>query len=196
MHPIYLIDDDQDVIESLGWMLSGLAINSQAYQSADAFLQAVDIHQAGIAILDINMPGIDGMALLTHLKQANSPIAVIMLTGYGSISLAVKSIQDGAIDFLEKPVDGEQLVNLLERANHTSQQRWQQYQQQQQVQQRLALLTPRETQVMQQVLSGKLNKVIAAELNISQRTIELHRHNVMQKMQVNNVAELAHLLIQ
>jgi len=194
MCDIYLVDDDQDVLDSLSWMLGGLKLPTQAYLSADVFLNQVDLTQPGIAILDIQMPAMDGMALLHHIKQANSPISVIMLTGHGTISMAVNSMQQGAMDFLEKPVDGNVLLALLHKGKTLSLSRFKDQKKLSAITTRQASLTSRERQVMQRVLAGKMNKVIAAELNIAQRTIELHRQRVMQKMQVSNVAELAYLI--
>lgn len=194
MCDIYLVDDDQDVLDSLSWMLDGLGLKTQSFLNAASFLSTVDINRPGIAILDIQMPGMDGIALLHHIKAAASPMSVIMLTGHGTITMAVQAIQQGAIDFLEKPVDGDKLSMLLARAKEVSLQSHEDLRLQTEIEQRVASLTPREHEVMLKVLEGKLNKVIAAELNIAQRTIELHRQKVMQKMQVSNAAELAYLM--
>ncbi|RTR33449.1 response regulator transcription factor [Shewanella atlantica] len=194
MCDIYLVDDDQDVLDSLSWMLDGLELKTLSYLNASSFLNAVDITRPGIAILDIQMPGMDGIALLNHIKSAASPLSVIMLTGHGTITMAVQAIQQGAIDFLEKPVDGDKLSILLARAKEISLQAYEELRLQTEIEHRVASLTPREHEVMLKVLEGKLNKVIAAELNIAQRTIELHRQKVMQKMQVSNAAELAYLM--
>lgn len=194
MPQIYLVDDDQDVLDSLNWLLTGIGYTPHCFLSADAFLAHASLAQAGVAILDIQMPGMDGVALLNYLKQQQSPLSVIMLTGHGTISMAVKTIQKGAVDFLEKPVDGDKLVLLIEKALMLSNEQVAKQEMQAKQTSRLASLTPRELQVMEKVLEGKLNKVIAAELNIAQRTIELHRQKVMQKMQVSNVAELAYLM--
>ena len=113
MSNLYLVDDDQDVLDSLSWMLNGLGYQPQGFLSADDFLKSVDLQQSAIAILDVQMPGMDGSALLSHMVQANSPIAVIMLSGHGNIAMAVQAIQKGALDFLEKPVDGDKLAILL-----------------------------------------------------------------------------------
>ncbi|MBE7214531.1 response regulator [Shewanella benthica] len=191
---IYLVDDDQDVLDSLSWMLDGLNLSTQGFLNADAFLALVDIKQAGIAILDIQMPGMDGIALLNHLKSQHSPFSIIMLTGHGTISMAVNTIQQGAMDFLEKPVDGDKLQLLLEKAKQLTLENYHDQCLLDSIEDKMNHLTSREKQVMTMVLEGKLNKVIASELNIGQRTIELHRQKVMQKMNVSNVAELAYLI--
>lgn len=194
MCKLYLVDDDQDVLDSLSWMLEALGHTAEVYLSADAFLEAVDLHQSAIAILDIQMPGMDGIELLSRIKSANSPISVIMLTGHGTISMAVQSIQKGAIDFLEKPVDGDKLNSLLVLAEQATFAAFDNHALRLSISERLSCLTSRELEVMHKVLEGKLNKIIASELAIAQRTIELHRQKVMQKMQVKNVAELAYLM--
>ncbi|WP_110457642.1 response regulator transcription factor [Shewanella algidipiscicola] len=194
MCKLYLVDDDQDVLDSLSWMLDGLGLQTHSFRSGEAFLAQVDLQQPGIAILDIQMPSIDGMELLDRITSTHSPIAVIMLTGHGTINMAVQSIQKGALDFLEKPVDGDKLHNLIKLAEHNTASCYTQRAQQASVSERIDSLTPRERQVMYKVLEGKLNKVIANELDIAQRTIELHRQKVMQKMQVSNIAELAYLM--
>lgn len=194
MNNLYLVDDDQDVLDSLSWMLEGMGLTCIAFSSAGQFLTNVDIRLAGVLLLDIKMPSMDGMELLTKMVNEQSPISVIMLTGHGTIAMAVKSIQQGAFNFLEKPVDGQQLLSVVNQAQQHTSQKWQQQCQQLTLSNRLATLTPRELQVIEGVLAGKMNKVIAAELDIAQRTLELHRQKVMQKMQVSNAAELAWLL--
>lgn len=191
---IYLVDDDQDVLDSLSWMLGGLGLSTRGFLDASHFLTSVDLSKAGIAILDIQMPDMDGLALLSHIKQCDSPLSVIMLTGHGTISMAVQAIQNGAMDFIEKPVDGDKLCHLLQRAKQQALESVSRRDNNKELAIRVESLTPREHEVMQQVLEGKLNKVIAAELNIAQRTIELHRQKVMQKMKVSNATELAYLM--
>lgn len=194
MTNLYLVDDDQAVLDSLTWMLNGLGYQPKGYLSADSFLKEVAIDQEGIAILDVQMPGMDGSALLNHLTKCQSPIAVIMLSGHGNIAMAVQAIQKGALDFLEKPVDGDKLMSLLEQATQQTQQNVKRKIERDELAKKISTLTNREREVMDKVLEGKLNKVIAVELNIAQRTLELHRQKVMQKMQVSNVAELAFLM--
>lgn len=194
MSNLYLVDDDQAVLDSLTWMLNGMGYQPQGFLSADSFLEQAQLQQEGIAILDVQMPGMDGSALLGQLTKSQSPIVVIMLSGHGNIAMAVQAIQKGALDFLEKPVDGDKLATLLEQAQLQTKTNMQQKVEREALRDKLEMLTPREHEVMEKVLEGKLNKVIAGELNIAQRTLELHRQKVMQKMQVSNVAELAFLM--
>lgn len=194
MEQLYLVDDDQDVLDSLSWMLEGMGIKCNGFNSADQFLKTVDIKLPAVVLLDIKMPGMDGVELLEQLNRQQSPLSIIMLTGHGTIAMAVDCIQRGALNFLEKPVDGAQLLELLPQAHQHSQQKWHSQNLQLEIANRLSTLSHREAQVLERILEGKMNKVIAAELDIAQRTLELHRQKVMQKMNVSNAAELAWLL--
>ncbi|QYJ74201.1 response regulator transcription factor [Shewanella sp. FJAT-52076] len=194
MIDVYLVDDDPDVLASLKWMLEGLGIKARGFASAEDFLAAVDLSRPAVAVLDVQMPDMDGMSLLEVLFSRPGPLVPIMLTGHGNISMAVKAIQQGAMDFIEKPVDGDKLLALLRRAARVATERAASLQLSADIQQRLDSLSPRETDVMHRVLEGKLNKTIAAELFITQRTVEIHRRNLLEKMAVSNVAELAFVL--
>ncbi|QDF67262.1 response regulator transcription factor [Shewanella sp. SNU WT4] len=191
MTPLYLVDDDQDVLDSLSWMLEGMGFASQSFTCPANLLSAVDIHAPAVMLLDIHMPGMDGMALLQHLVKLQSPIQIIMLTGHGNIAMAVQSMRVGALDFLEKPADGDKLKPLLLQAMQVSEQAYAAHNQHQLLRAQLNSLSPREHQVMTLVLAGKMNKVIASELELAQRTVELHKQKLLQKMQVSNAAELA-----
>ncbi|ABM00604.1 response regulator transcription factor [Shewanella amazonensis] len=194
MIDVYLVDDDPDVLASLKWMLEGLGIKARAFASAEDFLSTVDLARPAVAVLDVQMPDMDGMSLLEVLSSRPSPLVPLMLTGHGNISMAVKAIQQGAMDFIEKPVDGDKLLALLRQAARVATERAVSLQQSADIQQRLDSLSPRETDVMHRVLEGKLNKTIAAELFITQRTVEIHRRNLLEKMAASNVAELAFVL--
>ncbi|MBT1444825.1 response regulator [Shewanella sp. JM162201] len=194
MLDVYLVDDDPDVLASLKWMLEGLGIRTRGFVSAADFLQSVDLAKPAVAVLDVQMPDMDGMSLLDALLASPTPIVPLMLTGHGNIAMAVKAIQRGAMDFLEKPVDGDKLQQLLKKASALALERADTQTQAAVRASRLASLSPREVDVMHRVLEGKLNKTIAAELFISQRTVEIHRKNLLEKMAVNNVAELAFVL--
>ncbi len=194
MSHIYLVDDDRDVREALGWMLEAKGMPSQAFGSADEFLQALDDSQPGVAVLDINMPGMDGLALQQALKARGCLLSLVFLTGYATVPKAVQALQAGALDFLEKPVDGDKLIALIEQGLAQSGKRHEMAQNEQALQQKLAGLTERERELMPLVIAGKTNKIIAAELFIAQRTVEIHRKNLFAKMGVQNAAELALLI--
>lgn len=188
---IYLVDDDKDIRETLAWMLEAKGISLTSFAEAESFLSQANFHQPGVAIIDINMPGMDGLALQQALNQHNSVLAQIFLTGYATVPKAVQALQSGALDFLEKPVDVERLLQLIEQGQLDSQQRHQHLTELNAIDLKLAELTVRERQLMQLVVAGKTNKAIADELFIALRTVEIHRKNLFAKMNVNNAAELA-----
>ncbi|WP_028111722.1 response regulator transcription factor [Ferrimonas kyonanensis] len=194
MNAIFLVDDDNDVRESLQWMLEAKGKSATGFDSATAFLDAVEPDQTGVAILDIEMPGLDGLALQQELNRRGSLLSVIILTGHANVPRAVTALKAGALDFLEKPVDGDRLLPLIERGLKASQERQQEDSQAEDWEARVAQLTERERQLMQLVVEGTTNKEICDKLFIAQRTVEIHRHNLLKKMGVKNAAELAFLV--
>ncbi|SDJ86396.1 Two-component response regulator, FixJ family, consists of REC and HTH domains [Ferrimonas sediminum] len=194
MNAIFLVDDDNDVRESLQWMLEAKGKSATGFDSAAAFLDAVDPDQTGVAILDIEMPGMDGLALQQELNRRGSLLSVIILTGHANVPRAVTALKAGALDFLEKPVDGDRLLPLIERGLKASQERQEEDSQAGDWEAKMAQLTERESQLMQLVVEGTTNKEICDKLFIAQRTVEIHRHNLLKKMGVKNAAELAFLV--
>ncbi|WP_417347041.1 response regulator transcription factor [Ferrimonas sp.] len=194
MSAIFLVDDDRDVRESLQWMLEAKGMQAEGFDCADAFLDAMDPDQVGVAILDIEMPGLDGLALQQELNRRGSLLSVIILTGHANVPRAVAALKAGALDFLEKPVEGERLLPLIERGLKASQERQQEDSLAGDWETRVAQLTERESQLMQLVVEGKTNKEICDKLFIAQRTVEIHRANLLKKMGVKNAAELAFLV--
>ncbi|ADN77098.1 two component transcriptional regulator, LuxR family [Ferrimonas balearica DSM 9799] len=191
---IFVIDDEADVREALSWMLEGCGYQPRCFASAQAFLAELDPTQTGVAIIDIKMPVMDGLELQAELNRVGSPLSQVFLTGNATVPKAVQALQNGALDFLEKPVDGDKLLAIIRQGLARSSQLAQSSRQKADLEQRLASLTPRERDLMERVVAGKANKVIAAELFIAQRTVEIHRHNLFDKMGVSNAAELALLL--
>ncbi|MBY5992677.1 response regulator transcription factor [Ferrimonas balearica] len=194
MSAIYLVDDDADVRDALGWMLEAKGLHSEAFDSGNRFLEQLDPQTPGVAVLDINMPGMDGLAVQQALLERGSRLSLIFLTGYATVPKAVQAVQAGALDFLEKPVDGDRLIALIEEGLVRSEQRHRAAGEAQALTQKLASLTERERQLMALVVAGKTNKAIGAELFIAQRTVEIHRKNLFDKMGVHNAAELALLI--
>ncbi|WP_028116144.1 response regulator transcription factor [Ferrimonas senticii] len=191
---VYLVDDEPDLLESLSWMLAAEGIDSQSFSDGASLLAALPPQAVGVAVLDINMPQLDGLELQQQLRQLHPSLGLIFLTGYGSVPKAVQALQAGALDFLEKPVAPARLLTAIAAAQQWAQTHAQQHLQQQALQQKLALLTEREAQLLPLVVAGKANKVICAELHLAQRTVEIHRRNLFAKMAVANAAELALLL--
>ena len=187
---VYVIDDDESIRTSLTWLLEAVEISVQGYASADAFLRSREEEGAGVLILDVRMPGMSGMQLLERLVRQGSPLQIIILTGHGDVPLAVRAMSHGAFYFIQKPVNGPQLVTKVRQAMARSRTVYLRRVKAAEVQARFERLTPREREVMNLIVSGHANKVIAAELGVVERTVEVHRHRVMEKMEADSVADL------
>ncbi|WP_200384479.1 response regulator transcription factor [Rhodocyclus tenuis] len=190
----YLVDDDEAIRDSLGWLLESKGVACLAYPSAEDFLAAWTCELAGCVVLDIRMGGMSGPELFEQLRQRGSQLPVIFLTGHGDVPMAVAAIKKGAFDFVEKPFNDNELVDRVVAAIETDTRQRSAASSLGSTQALLARLTQRERQVMELVLAGKFNKVIADELNISMRTVEVHRANLFEKMGVKTAVELAQRL--
>lgn len=190
----HLVDDDEAIRDALSWLLKSRNIPSSNYASAEEFLATWSPQLRGCVVLDMRMTGMTGLDCFEHLQAKNSRLPVIFLTGHGDVPLAVATLKRGAFDFFEKPLNDNDLVTrIAEAIAHESAQRASEASQDS-VNHRLSSLTNRERQIMDLVLAGKLNKIIADELNISMRTVEVHRANLFDKMQIKTAVELANLL--
>ena len=190
---VYIVDDDEAVRDSLRWLLEGNGFSVKVFSNAEELLDFSKKQSHGMSgclILDVRMPGITGVELHDVLLKEGIDIPVIFITGHGSVSLAVKSMKKGAIDFLEKPFSDEEICRLvdssLQKARDVSDKREVNLK----AQELLAKLTPRENQVLERITAGRLNKQIADDLNISIKTVEAHRANIMTKVEARTVAEL------
>ena len=190
---VYIVDDDEAVRDSLRWLLEGNGFSVKVFSNAEELLDFSKTQSHGMVgclILDVRMPGITGVELHDVLLKEGINIPVIFITGHGSVSLAVKSMKKGAIDFLEKPFSDEEICRLvdssLQKARDVSDKREVNLK----AQELLAKLTPRENQVLERITAGRLNKQIADDLNISIKTVEAHRANIMTKVEARTVAEL------
>jgi two-component system response regulator FixJ len=194
---VYVIDDDAAMRDSLDFLLGSAGFNVRLFDSAQAFLQALPGMEAGCVVTDIRMPGIDGIELLRHLHSASSvrKLPVIIMTGHGDVPLAVEAMKLGALDFLEKPFEDERLVRMIETALSQTDSGLKNEAATAEIASRVASLTPRERQVMQGLVAGQSNKVIARDYEISPRTVEVYRANVMTKMQAGNLSELVRFAI-
>ncbi len=191
---VYLVDDDEAIRDSLGWLFQSRGVDCRAFASAEDFLAACDGSLSGCLLLDIRMDGMSGPELFDLLRARGCTLPVIFLTGHGDVPMAVSALKKGAFDFVEKPCNDNELVNrVLEALSLEASQRAASSSADS-VNHRLAALTSRERQVMELVLAGKFNKVIADELQISMRTVEVHRANLFEKMGVKTAVELAGLL--
>lgn len=191
---VYLVDDDAAIRDALAWLLSTRGIQSSAWSSAESFLADYRADMSGCLILDIRMTGMTGTKLYDQLLALGCGMPVIFLTGHGDVPLAVKALKRGAFDFIEKPLNDNELVDrVIEALKSEENRRWRDADRAA-FEVRFATLTDREREVMAGILAGKLNKVIADELEIAMRTVEVHRARIFEKMGVRSAVELAQCL--
>jgi FixJ family two-component response regulator len=190
---VYLVDDEPAVRKALGRLLRSAGVEVATFGSAEEFLGALEEEAAGCALLDVAMPGLDGLALQETLARRGIDLPVLFLTGHGDIPMSVRAMKAGASDFLTKPVDGKVLVAAVRRALERGRSLARARREDAEIHRRLASLTPREREVLQGVVSGRLNKQIAADLGISEKTVKVHRGRVMEKMNAPSLAELVRL---
>lgn len=191
---LFLVDDDLIIRDSLSWLFQSISLNVQVFDSVEKFLSAVEPIQIGCVILDICMPGKNGLVLQRILNQQCSTLEIVFLTGYADVPITSNVFKLGASDLLQKPVDPEILLQSIHRAWEKSCEKYMNYQEKRQFLYHFNQLTTREKQMLYYVLCGYSNKQIAAELFIALRTVEIHRHNMMQKMQCKNFIELSRIL--
>lgn len=193
---VFIVDDDEAVRDSLSMLMKSVGLNAQDFASAQDFLAAYDPVQPGCLILDIRMPGMSGLELQERLVERAATIPIIFITGHGDIPMAVGAMQKGAVDFIPKPFRDQDLLDRINQAIEKDRFNREARVARHGLAERIATLTPREKQVMDLVVQGKANKVIAAELAVSQRTVEIHRARVMEKMKVRSLADLVRLVVQ
>ncbi|MBU0751134.1 MAG: response regulator [Gammaproteobacteria bacterium] len=192
---VYLVDDDAAIRDALAWLLRTRGIETRAWASAEEFLAAYNGEMCGCLLLDIRMRAMGGLELYDRLRALDCRMPTIFLTGHGDVPMAVQALKAGAIDFLEKPFADTALVERIEAALAQEKSRRWRDAEREQLDRQLASLTEREHEVMALILAGKLNKVIADELKIAMRTVEVHRARVFEKMAVKSAVELARLLL-
>src|ERR1700742_4112516 len=194
---VYVIDDDAAMRDSLDFLLGSAGFNVRLFDSAQTFLQELPSMEGGCVVTDVRMPGIDGIELLRQLPSTSGvrKLPVIIMTGHGDVPLAVEAMKLGALDFLEKPFEDERLVRMIETALLQADTGLKDEEVTADLTSRVTSLTPRERQVMQGLVSGQSNKVIAKDYDISPRTVEVYRANVMTKMRAGNLSELVRFAI-
>lgn len=190
----YIVDDDEAIRDSLSWLMQSRGISCKTFPSAESFLEAWDTTFAGCILLDIRMGEMSGNELFDRLVERGCQLPVIFLTGHGDVPLAVSTLKNGAFDFVEKPFNDNLLVDRVLEALKLDEERRRAAASADSVNRRLAQLTPRERQVMERILAGKLNKVIADELKVCMRTVEVHRASLFEKMGVKTAVELAQVV--
>ena len=192
---IFVVDDDHAVRKSLDVLLRSVGLPVETFRSAQEFLDAYDPARPGCLVLDVRMPGMSGLELQQTLRARGTDIPVIIITGHGDVPVATRALKDGAIEFLEKPFSKQILLEQVREALKRDAAHRSRCSQQQNLTSRLALLTPRERQVMELVVAGKVSKEVAAELGLSKKTVDVHRARVMHKLQVETLAELVELVV-
>ena len=187
---VLIVDDDPAVRDSISLWLDCNGYNTRCFENAEDFINQHSKDLSGCIVADIRMPGMNGLELQTHLNHIGCKLPLIFITGHGTVPMAVDAIRNGALDYLRKPVDEQKLIQLVDQAFMLDQTLTAQHQAQATHNQQLASLTRRESQVAKLVVEGLANKVIAADLGISERTVEVHRSNVMTKLAVKTLPQL------
>ncbi len=193
---VCVVDDDEAVRGSLKMLLKTLGLPTQSYGSAQEFLAAFDPQRPGCLVLDIRMPGMSGLELQQELNTRGALLPVIFITGHGDVPMAVEAMQQGAMDFLQKPFRDQDLIDRIHKALEKDRAGRELLGNRERIRARVAELTPREREVLALVTQGKANKVIAADLQVSQRTVEIHRAHVMEKMGANSLAHLVRMVME
>ena len=191
---VFIVDDDSVICSGISQLVETVGLKTECFVSAQQFLNSYIPNCAGCLVLDVRMPEMSGLLLQDELATRNSDLPIIFITGHGNVKMGVDTIKKGAIDYIEKPFDDQVLLDQIHKALKKNSKIMQERMQKQMVVARIESLTPKEKQIMYMVADGKLNKVIAYELEISQKTIEFHRSHAMKKMKVDSVAHLVKLL--
>lgn len=188
---VYVVDDDEALRGAVEWLLGTVGLTVRSFASGQEFVAGFDgVDAPGCIVLDVRMPGKGGLEVQQDLKARDCPLPVIILTGHGDAPMAARAIKDGAFDFVEKPFNNQALLEVIQKAIHESESRILVQRQRDEINRRLRTLSERERQVLDLIVQGKSNQEMAAELNISRRTIEVHRANLMEKMAAGSIADL------
>ncbi|MBT8422584.1 MAG: response regulator transcription factor [Gammaproteobacteria bacterium] len=193
---VHIVDDDDAVRKSLQMLFESVGVGTSLYESGDDFLAQLDESAEGCILLDIRMPGTSGLEVQKQLIERGNRMPVIFITGHGDVPMAVEAMQIGAFDFVQKPFRDQDLMERVSQALSQCEEQREENEHRQEVQQRFDTLTPREKEIMSCVVMGQANKVIAIDRNVSQRTVEIHRARVMEKMAARSLADLVRMSIQ
>lgn len=193
---IFIVDDDEGVRESLGFLMKSVGLNFATFSSAQEFLNGYDKDPPGCLVLDIRMPGMSGLELQSKLQERQAILPIIFITGHGDVPMAVEAMQNGAVDFIQKPFRDQELLDRINDALEQDSRNRHGLLQKHDIADRMATLTQREHEVMELVAAGQANKVIAGDLGVSQRTVEIHRARVMEKMRARSLAGLVRMVMQ
>ncbi len=187
---VYVVDDDEAVRDSLQWLLEGKDYRVRCFDSAESFLGRYESREVACLLVDIRMGGMTGLELQDRLIERRSPLPIVFITGHGDVPMAVDTMKKGALDFIQKPFNEEALVNLVERMLEHARTAFTEQQQSASRDALMSKLTGRESQVLERIVAGRLNKQIADDLGISIKTVEAHRASIMEKLNANTVADL------
>jgi len=190
---IFVVDDEPDVRAALSMLIKSVGLKPEIYDTPQAYLDAYDPERPGCLVLDMRMPGMSGLDLQAKLAEMGQHPPIIMISGHGEIPNAVQAVQSGAVDFLQKPVSDQLLLDRIRQALRLDTENRKSFNERHELETRYTTLTPREREVMQGVIAGKLNKIIADELSVSTRTVEIHRAHVMEKMQAGSLSALVNM---
>ena len=192
---VFIVDDDSEVRDALKLLMESVGLDALAFSSAQAYLDSFDPAQPGCLVLDIRMPGMSGLSLQEKLSREPMHPPIIMITGHGDVPMAVRAVQAGASDFIEKPFRDQVLLDSVHRAITQDAEKRGEASRIADIRTRLNRLTPREREVLELVMTGKRNKIIAAELGVSQSTVEAHRSKVMEKMEAKTLSDLMRMTL-
>lgn len=187
---VFVVDDEPDVRAALSMLIRSVGLKPEIYENPQAFLDAYDPERPGCLVLDMRMPGMSGLDLQEKLASMGQHPPIIMISGHGEIPNAVQAVQSGAVDFLQKPVSDQLLLDRIQQAMRLDTENRKEFSERKELEQRFATLTAREREVLQGVIAGKLNKTMADELSVSTRTVEIHRAHLMEKMQAGSLSAL------
>lgn len=191
---VFIVDDDVAVRQSLSLLIRSMSLAVEAFESAQDFLERGDRTRPGCLVLDIRMPGMSGLELQDELSRRGFVLPVIFITGHGDVAMAVRAMKHGAVDFIEKPFNDQLLLERINQALELDRQRRELQAERADIASRMATLSPREREVMGRIVAGQANKVIAIELGLSERTVEIHRAKVMSKTGARSLAELVSMV--
>ncbi len=189
---VFVVDDDPAIRKALSWLVESVGLNVETYASAPEFIEKFDPSRAGCLVLDVRMPGVSGLELQAEIAAKNKDLPVIMITGHGDVSMAVGAMKAGVYDFIEKPFNDQRLLDRIQQAIGQNSEARQREAKLAEIRQKMGNLTPREREVLRMLISGLRNREIAEELGVSQKTVEVHRANVMSKLEADRLANLVH----
>jgi FixJ family two-component response regulator len=192
---VFIVDDDQGVRESVRILMRSIGVEAVAFPSADEFLSAYDPEKPGCLVLDVRMPGMSGLELQEQLASLGCTLPIIFITAHGDVPMAVEAVKAGAMDFVQKPFRDQELIDKIQDAFGENERVRAKLRDRSMIAKRVDSLTPREREVMEMVVEGKANKVIAIDLGLSQRTVEIHRARVMSKMEADSVSQLVQMVM-